>query len=215
MKVIDLVCWDFGDTLVDERFMRIAPPDVPAWTQTYDDVLGALGTYDDEWMLGRASMNELIQPLAARLPMSPAHVGRHLRAVWQQIEWFDEVRQHMIELDGRVLQAIVTVNPHEFHGIATACGLDPLVDVMVTSADLATISKVDMSKHARHLLGLGEGLATTLLIDNRRDNTEEFRAAGGHAIHFERSTFGSIAESVLESSRLQFVDTARNTSTTD
>jgi len=215
MNQIDLVCWDFGDTLVDERFMRIAPPDVAAWTTTYDEVLNSLGDFDTEWMLGRASMNDLIQPLAARLPMSAAAIGRHLRLVWQQIEWFDEARQWIDRLQGNVLQAVVTVNPHEFHGIATACGLDPLVDVIVTSADLETLSKVEMANHARDLLGLEAGLSTTILIDNRRDNVDEFEAAGGSAIHFERSTFAAIAESTLKMSRLQFVDTARNTSTTD
>ena len=36
---VDLVCWDFGDTLVDERFMRIAPEGVPQWGKVYDEIL--------------------------------------------------------------------------------------------------------------------------------------------------------------------------------
>ena len=36
---IDLVCWDFGDTLVDERFMRLPPDGVPEWGEVYDAVL--------------------------------------------------------------------------------------------------------------------------------------------------------------------------------
>lgn len=212
---IDLVCWDFGDTLVDERFMRIAPAGVDEWSEVYDEVLTDLGDFDTQWMLGQASMNDLVAPLAQRLPMTRAAVARHMRAVWRQITWFPEARAWIEHLQGRVIQAIVTVNPHEFHGIATACGLDPLVDLIVTSADLATLSKVTMTEHAREILGLAPGLSTSVLIDNRRDNVAEFAAAGGHAIHFERATFAPIAETMLTDNRLQFIDGARNTPDSD
>lgn len=217
-ELIDLVCWDFGDTLVDERFMRIAPRGVHEWTLVYDEVLASLGdhgNFDNEWMLGRATMNELVGPLSLRLPMTRAAVAKHLRAVWQQIDWYPEVRALLEHLNGQVLQAIVTVNPHEFHGISTACGLDPLVDVIVTSADLQTLSKVTMAAHARELLGLAPGLSTTLLIDNRADNVDEFLRAGGRGIPFQRPTFTSNAAVLLSPDQLQFVQAARNTSDTD
>lgn len=194
---IDLVCWDFGDTLVDERFMRICPPGVPGWTEVYDRLLAGRPGWDNEWMLGRASLNELIAPLAEELSMERAAVSRHLRSVWQQIVWFPEVRGWVERLDGVVQQAVVTVNPWEFEGIAVACGLVPLVDVIVTSAELETLSKVTMAHRARELLGLPAGLATTLLIDNKRVNVDEFVAAGGRGWHFVRETFDADAAAML------------------
>jgi hypothetical protein len=169
--------------------MRIAPPDVPQWPEVYADVVAERADWLTEWDLGRSTIHELIEPLSDRLPMSPAAVSRHLRAVWQQIEWFPIARHWIVRLDGRVNQAVVTVNPFEFSGISTACGLDPLVDVIVTSADLAGLSKVPMADRARSLLGLPAGLSSTLLIDNMAQNVDEFIGAGGQGYLFSEPEF--------------------------
>lgn len=197
LGTVDLVCWDFGDTLVDERFMRIAPSRVPEWTTTYDRVLDQRPSWVDEWMCGRASLNDLVEPLVAELAMTPAAVSRHLRGVWSQIEWYPEARAWLERLNGVVPQAIVTVNPWEFEGIAVACDVVPLVDVIVTSAELGTVSKVSMAQRARQLLGMSADLSTTLLIDNKRSNVDEFEHAGGQGLHFTRERFTDEAERLL------------------
>lgn len=181
---IDLVCWDFGDTLVDETFMRLAPDGIPQWPQAYEQVLADRSEWLAGWDLGRGSINDLVAPLAERLPMTETQVAAHLRRVWHRIVWFPDARHWIERLDGRVDQAVVTVNPHEFAGIATACGLDQMIDVLITSAELATLSKVAMAERAREVLGLAPGLSTTILIDNRADNIAEFEAAGGQVIHY-------------------------------
>ncbi|MEM7139555.1 MAG: hypothetical protein AAF548_00895 [Actinomycetota bacterium] len=193
---IDLVCWDFGDTLVHERFMRRNPPGVPEWEEVYDE-LSMDPAFDEPWMLGDANMTDLIPRLAARLPMTNAAIARHLRHNWHDIDWFPDAREWIHKLNGRRLQAIVTVNPFEISGILTACGLDPVVDVVVNSAEIRSLSKVAMTEHARMLLGLDAGLGSSILIDNRVDNCEEFTAAGGVAIHFTPETFGTDAEQLL------------------
>ncbi len=181
---IDLICWDFGDTLVEERFMRLAPEGVPDWGRVYDELLAERPDWVAGWDLGRGSLNDLVEPLAERSGLGRAEVATHLRAVWHRIAWFADSRSWVERLDGVVAQAVVTVNPHEFSGIATACGLDRLIPTLVTSAELATISKVTMAERARDLLALPAGLTTTVLVDNRADNVEEFAAAGGHTIHY-------------------------------
>ena len=98
---------------------------------------------------------------------------------------------------GVVLQAVVTVNPHEITGVLTACGVDPLFDAIVTSAELKTESKVAMAEAARELLGLPPGVASSLLIDNRADNCEEFEAAGGRAYHFTPDGFARDSPTLL------------------
>jgi hypothetical protein len=41
---IDVVLWDFGDTLVDERWCWPCPPEVPGWTDAWRAfVAGELG----------------------------------------------------------------------------------------------------------------------------------------------------------------------------
>lgn len=184
---IDLVCWDFGDTLVDERFMRLPPDGVPEWGRVYDSLLEERPQWLADWDLGSGSLNDLVLPLADRLPMSPAQVASHLRHVWGRIEWFSDAEQCVGRLQELVHQAVVTVNPHEFSGIARACGLDARIPTMVTSAELGTASKVAMARHARRLLGLpGSELSTTVLIDNKSENIDEFAAAGGHVVLYER-----------------------------
>lgn len=182
--VIDLVCWDFGDTLVDQDFMRIAPEGVERWKEVYNQVLAARPQWVEEWNLGTVPMSDLVQPLSAELGMEPMAVSRHLRLVWSQIVWYDDASQLVNRLRGVVPQAVVTVNPHEFSGIARACGLDSLVDLIVTSADLRSLSKVVMARHARTVLGLDADLRGTVLIDDRLDNLAEFADAGGRTVHY-------------------------------
>lgn len=179
--------------------MRICPPGVPEWESVYDSVVDAMPDFETRWMMGQAKMTDLIVPLAERLPMTNAAIARHLRNVWVETRWFPASRVWVERLNGVVLQALVTVNPHEMHGIGTAVGLDPLIDVVVTSAELQTESKVAMADHARELLGLGAGLATTLLIDNRSDNCDAFDSAGGRSYCYEPTAFERDAHALLGS----------------
>ncbi len=188
---IDLVCWDFGDTLVDETFMQYAPENVPEWPHAYRRAFGADPDFADRLDLGEASLHDLIEPLADLVPMSRAEIARHLRAVFTRIEWLPGMRELVSELEGQVLQAVVTVNPHEFAAMAVACGLDQLVDVIVTSADAVSLSKPVMARRARHLLGLSPDLSTTLLVDNKEHNVDEFFAEGGLAIHYTPDGFAA------------------------
>ncbi len=187
---IDLVCWDFGDTLVDERFMQHAPPDLPGWPAAYRRCFGQDPGFADRLDVGDVSLHELIGPLAAELGITRAEAARHLRSRFHHIEWLPGMRELVGTLNGRVLQAVVTVNPHEFGAMAVVCGLDRMVDVIVTSADVASLSKPVMAERARQLLGLSNELSTSLLVDNKVANTEEFVAAGGRAIHYRPETFG-------------------------
>lgn len=193
---IDLVCWDWGDTLVDELFMQIAPAGCAEWTEVYAQVSIDHSELFDEMFSGRESMNALVEILHSRLPsLGRRAIARHIRAVWHQIVWFPETRAWVERLrNADVVQAIVTVNPHEFHGMAVTCGVDLLVDVIVTSAELADFSKPVMAKRARELLGLSPGLGSTLLIDNKHHNTAAFVEAGGQAIHYTPATFAREAE---------------------
>jgi len=203
--MIDLVCWDFGDTLVDESFMRIAPPGVPGWSAAYERCFNADPTYADRLDLGQTTLHELIQPLAARLAMTPAQIARHLRSVWTQIRWFPAAEHWVSTLDGKILQAVVTVNPTEFSGIAVACELDQLVDVIVTSADVGSLSKPVMARRARELLGLPDGLETTLLIDNKSHNTDAFEHEGGQVFLFRPIDHAVDAEGELAAVLARFV----------
>ena len=69
---IRYLLWDFGDTLVDERFLWTGPPEAPAWRECYRDVVaGELGS---RWNCGTARFDDLAAQMATRLGMAPAAV---------------------------------------------------------------------------------------------------------------------------------------------
>ena len=178
-----MIAWDFGDTLVDEQIMRVSPPEAPGWT----DAINELWETDDwaaRWGLGEVSMNELVVPLADKLSLTPGHIARYLRETWRSPRMLEPATSWLRRLHGVVAQVIVTVNPHEFHGVAAASGIDALVDLIVTSAEVRSTSKVDLARQARRWLGLDDDLATTLLVDNIEANVVDFRAHGGQAVLF-------------------------------
>ena len=198
MPDLDLVAWDFGDTLCDQTFMRIAPHGVPGWSDAYLRWFATNPGWEDAWMLGGVPMDDMVPWLAGELGMEPSAVARHLRAVWHQIDFWPNAMGALRRLRGVILQACVTVNPFEFSGIAAASGLDQIFDVIVTSAEAKSNSKVDLTQRARHLLGLDDDLERTLLIDNIADNTDEFAAAGGQTYLFTTDAlFGMDAASLL------------------
>ncbi len=178
-----MVAWDFGDTLVDEQLMRIPPPGVPQWTEAIN-TLCDLDGWAERWEVGEVSMNDLVIPLAERLPMSPVEVSRYLRATWRSPRLLEPAAGWLHRLRGVVPQVIVTVNPHEFHGVAAATGLDAKVDMIVTSAELRSTSKVVLARQARRWLGLDDDLSTTVLVDNKEANVTEFRDHSGQAVLF-------------------------------
>jgi len=192
----DLICWDFGDTLVDQNFMRVAPPDVPEWTTAYERVR-ARTDQGDRWDVADSTMRELAVLVADEIGISRARAWRQLAHNLTTIDWYPEVRELVERLDGQVLQAIVTVNPHEFWAMAVACGMHEMFDCIVTSADVDSLSKVVMVEEARSMLGLPPGLDTTLLVDNMAHNIDEFEAAGGQGWLFERATFAARSQELL------------------
>ena len=129
-------------------------------------------------------MNELVVPLAEPLPMSPNQIARYLRATWRSPRMLEPAAGWLHRLRDVVAQVIVTVNPHEFHGVAAATGLDSQVDLIVTSADVRSTSKVVQAQQARRCLGLDEDLTSTLLVDNKEANIAEFCEHGGQAVLF-------------------------------
>jgi len=186
----DLVCWDWGDTLVDQNFMR-KPVGIPGWTEAYDRVI-ASSDQGERWGLGQSTMRELAVLMADELDVSPAWTWRALAINLTRAEPFNEVcalQEQLAGLDQPMLQAIVTVNPHEFWAMAIDGGFHRRCDCIVTSAEVSSPSKVVMASEARMMLGLEPGLGTTLLIDNMAPNIDEFIAAGGQGWHFVRSTF--------------------------
>jgi hypothetical protein len=82
-------------------------------------------------------------------------------------------------------QAIVTINPDMFSDcVIPNYQLDKMFETIVTSWEEGTLDKSDLCDIAlARLDGVAERSAA-LLVDNRIENVERWRARGGVAYHF-------------------------------
>jgi len=186
-----LVCWDFGDTLADERWMLQAPEGCPEWPDAWGQLLANNPELIERWDLGEASFDDVVPLMIAELedlgaePQSDAWVRDHCRWCCEHLSFFPAAVEALIAWRGVVAQACVTVNPDVFRDwVVPAYDLTSRFDMVVTSDTVHSVNKVHMAQRALNVLGLDAEIADCLLIDNRMDNCREFRAAGGQTYHF-------------------------------
>lgn len=177
----EVLLWDFGDTLVDERWMRRSPAECPAWEVAWLDVMADFAA---GWNLGQVSSTEIFAALATRTGMSADAVRSHARRccedlVFHETAWGVASRR-------RLPQALVTVNPDLFADfISPAHGLDGVFDVIVVSCEELTDDKSALCDIALERLGVTGPRSKALLIDNRLDLVEAWRDVGGAGYWFQ------------------------------
>jgi phosphoglycolate phosphatase-like HAD superfamily hydrolase len=179
---IKFILWDFGDTLADENWMLAPMAETPDWPKLYcERVRGAaLGRL---WNTGGVSTRSVAAELATPLGVEIDAVIAHMDMCSRQVHFFSKV---MALVDERsTLQAIVTVNPEIFTRVVVPeYQLDRRVDLIVTSWEQGTEDKVSLCEFAITQLGITVPLTEGLLVDNRADAIDAWRAKGGVAYHF-------------------------------
>lgn len=180
MPEVGYLLWDFGDTLVDERWMWPCPAGFPNWTDSYR-ALGA-GLLGSRWNRGALSFEEFATRLAADVGIAFDDACAHMQACCNAIQFFEHAwataRSHAMP------QAIVTVNPDLFtRFVAPNYALDTVFDTIVTSWQERTEDKARLCEIALDRLG-GSNPAEALLIDNIEANVASWRAHGGQAYLF-------------------------------
>jgi len=172
--------WDFGDTLVDERWMWPCPEGFPSWTDSYR----ALGASDlgSRWNRGELTFEEFATRLAGEVGMGFDDACAHMKRCCESVRFFEHAwetaRAHLMP------QAIVTINPDLFtRFVAPNYGLDSVFDTIVTSWQEGTEDKAELCEIARRRLG-GSDPGEALLIDNIEANVEAWRARGAQAYLF-------------------------------
>ncbi len=86
---MDLRCvlWDFGDTLIDERWMLVAPPNAPDWPNAWSEI--ATGSLADAWNLGQLRAEQVEQAVGERVAMSQEAVGAHMLGCLANLTLFE------------------------------------------------------------------------------------------------------------------------------
>jgi len=175
------VLWDFGDTLVDERWMQRCPPTVPQWRDVW--LRHVVDGVSESWMVGELDMPTLAAQLAAQLPMSADAVRAHCDACCAQIAFYAEPWR--VARACALPQALVTLNPDLFSAaVVPAYELDGVFDAIVTSWQERSLDKAALCAVALERLGGAIAPAEALLIDNKVDNVAAWRARGGRGYAF-------------------------------
>jgi FMN phosphatase YigB (HAD superfamily) len=177
---IRYLLWDFGDTLVDQRWMWPSPPDAPQWTARYQALADT--ELDDRWNLGEITTEALATALTADLDITLDGVMKHIEARCRDVQFYEHAWS---AARARALpQAIVTVNSDGFSCfVVPNYGLDTVFDEIVTSWESHTLDKAGLCVIALERLG-GHDPAEALLIDNIEANVEAWRALGGQGYWF-------------------------------
>jgi FMN phosphatase YigB (HAD superfamily) len=180
MPDVRYLLWDFGDTLVDQRWMWPSPEGVPGWTARYRALPDT--DIDTSWNIGETTSDDLAALFAADLSSTPESLLAHMEQRCSDVQFFEHAwaaaRAHTLP------QAIVTVNSDVFsHFVVPTYALDSVFDVIVTSWEEHTLDKARLCEIALERLG-GRDPAEALLIDNIEANVDAWRALGGQAYLF-------------------------------
>jgi FMN phosphatase YigB (HAD superfamily) len=178
------VLFDFGDTLAREPFCTIPWPGAPNFEA---DVLAAYAEDGllDRWDVGEARLAEVALAVGRRSGLHPATAREALVHNWRHLRLNDTVLAFARELGREGRAAVVTVNTDAFTDvIAPHYGLHRDFAVVVVSCLERVRDKTALCELALARLGAPGAFPTALLVDNRADNVEAFRARGGQAYLF-------------------------------
>jgi FMN phosphatase YigB (HAD superfamily) len=177
---IAVVLWDFGDTLVDERWMLQAPPDFAEWPTAWTDVVTERA---HDWNIGRLTEADIFRELADRTRMTLPEIESHAAACCRSIRFHPAAWRAATER--RRPQALVTVNPDLFvERVSTPYRLHEHFDAVVVSCIERTDDKNELCRIALDRLGFTGPRSEALLIDNRHDLTDAWTCQGGTVYDF-------------------------------
>lgn len=176
---IDVVLFDFSGTLAEEPVLFPAHIDVPhSWREIWEARFAEPG-FADSWQKGEIAAPDLIQDLSKRFGTEPdvlrSHIDRCSRSITFHPGIMNAVRARRARGDP---QALVTINPDLFSGIADYYALSDLFDTVVLSAHEGTVDKIELCRIALDRLNHAD-VTSALLIDHVPELVRAFTAAGG------------------------------------
>lgn len=169
---IKCLLWDFGNTLCDEQFIWSSGPQWEAAYRLRDEDLA------EAWNTGCIGDLEFAHGLTPHIAMSPREILAHMRERCNHVEFYEFAYSYF---RAKTLpQAIVTVNPQLWSEVISPLyALHDVADVIVTSWEEKTRDKGLLCDVALARFQTTYKRREALLIDNKVDNVEAWRAKGG------------------------------------
>ncbi len=177
---IEVLLWDFGDTLVDEQWMRRPPGEFPNWADAWNEVME---TFAADWDAGSATEQDVFAEMSRKTGLTPGFVEEHADACCRAITFHPVAWR--TACDRHRPQALVTVNCDLFvERVAGRYRLADHFDTVVVSCLEGTTDKTALCDLALERLGFRRERARALLIDNRQDLAEDWERSGGSALQY-------------------------------
>ncbi|HTW36725.1 MAG TPA: hypothetical protein VMD53_19060 [Rhizomicrobium sp.] len=198
---IRALLWDFGDTLVNERWMQAPMDGAPRWPDLYRE-FSAGSDLADRWNIGAATLDDVASSFAVRLGVDAARVRGHMENCCKRLTFFPLVRA--LSEHCKRPQAIVTVNCGVFSTIvAPHYRLQNRFDPIITSWQSRTLNKADLCDIALEHWNGRYARAECLLIDNKQECVKAWQDRGGSAYHFrsEKDLYDNFAAIVRGTGR--------------
>lgn len=179
---VDVVLVDFGNTLVEETWMRRDCDRFPSWTQDY---LAVVEERRADWNIGKVRTSEVADRLAERLAAPTEEVWAYMTELCRSLQFFPGIGRAVMNRKLRGgCQALVTVNPDLIEMVTVEYDLLDIFNCVVASWDSGTDDKVRLCRIALGRLPIQCPPSRALLIDNIEDNVAGWMAAGGHGYVF-------------------------------
>lgn len=183
---VDTVCWNFANTIANAGWAGRAPKGVPEWAAEYSDAAASHPDWIRKGEAPAAHLERLVGELTLRLPMSRDEVMAHLEETARHVSFFATASHALAAWVGQVTQICLAIGLPGFAELVVPHHhLERFFATIVTSAEAGSPDPVVLARLGRARLGLDQGLATSLLIDESWRNVADFKAAGGLGYLFE------------------------------
>jgi FMN phosphatase YigB (HAD superfamily) len=179
---IEVVLFDFGDTLASERWLWSRSGPLDGWVDAYAQIRSE--DLMERWNTGQATTHDVASEVARVLgcDATAAVTAMHERS--RHLEFFPSIMEVVsTRRQSGAPQALVTVNPDLFEVVEAHYGLTTLFDEVVVSCRCGTSHKMRLCEIALERLGVPLS-DRALLIDNLEDNVIAFAARGGRSYQF-------------------------------
>ena len=186
MIPIDAVIFDYGFTFSSEHYFNVPHPRIPQWHDLMQEVIFGDKRVCRAWMNGAIGLSDITHIIQEKTGEDCTSILTYLRDGCRKLRENQAVATLARQLKSHgVPIGLVTVNFDVFNDIIVPSHrYNELFSVIINSCDYAEIDKRVLWPMAFQQLGDHIGYANSLLIEDGKQEPQQFRVSGGYAIEY-------------------------------